>query len=129
MPVRSTVLIVDDDDDALGVTREVLERAGFDLVGARNGREALHVLTALGVLPSVIVLDVRMPVMDGRDVVRVLRSYSRLNTIPIILLSAYPADMDLARLCQAVVPKQDLHEKLVPTVRSFARGTYPPIEE
>ena len=122
-----TVLVVDDDEDAQRVTRAVLEEGGYKVVVARDGREAVQQLVTSGILPGAIVLDSVMPVMDGGAVVRVLRSYNRLATIPIILHSAYPVDPIVAALCQAVVPKHELHDKLLPTVRKFARGTFPPI--
>lgn len=111
------------------MSKALLERAGFEVAAARDGRDAIHILLASPSLPAAVVLDMRMPGMDGQEVLRVLRSYSRLAQLPIVLHSAYPPDWDALRLAQAFVRKQDTQSRLVPAVRACARGTVPPIAE
>ncbi len=83
----SSVLIVDDDLDGSEPVARYLRRAGHRVVCAPNGREALALLT--GALPDVVVLDVRMPEMDGMTFLGVLRSYLRWQDMPVVLLTAY----------------------------------------
>src|SRR3954454_8572244 len=84
----SSVLIVDDDLDGSEPVARFLRRAGYRVICAPNGREALALLT--GALPDVVLLDVRMPEMDGMTFLSVLRSYLRWQDMPVVLLTAYP---------------------------------------
>jgi CheY-like chemotaxis protein len=80
------VLIVDDDEDVRTLYSAVLEAAGYVPVTASNGREALAVARAT--LPSVILLDLMMPVMDGEAFRRAQLADDRLAPIPTICFSA-----------------------------------------
>ena len=71
MNARRRILIVDDDAQIRTMVRAVLERAGFDVTTARDGREAIALLTVDDF--DVVLLDVVMPVVDGLDVVDELR--------------------------------------------------------
>ena len=84
------VLVVDDDDairDALG---DVLAEAGFATLSARHGLDALVVLNELEEPPSLILLDLMMPVMDGWTFCEVRRRNGSLREIPVVSLSAVP---------------------------------------
>jgi CheY-like chemotaxis protein len=82
------VLIVDDDADCCEGQSKVLRIAGHEVHCAANGREALtHVINQL---PDVILLDLAMPVMDGASFLEVLRSYLRLQSLPVIVLTGLP---------------------------------------
>ena len=79
-------------------TRQPLDLVLLDYLhgdGARNGREAL--IAVATVMPDVIVLDVRMPEMNGMEFLQVIRSYLRWSNLPVILLTAYPDDLPLER--------------------------------
>ncbi|HUM13424.1 MAG TPA: response regulator transcription factor [Myxococcaceae bacterium] len=77
------VLVVDDDPDILDALSEILEVEGYEVLRARNGREALQRLEQ-GV-PDLVLLDLMMPLMDGWEFARSLGPSSRP---PIIVLSA-----------------------------------------
>jgi CheY-like chemotaxis protein len=84
----SFVLIVDDDVDVRESLTEALQDHGYTAIGASNGREALERLHASAALPCVILLDLMMPVMDGRQF-RVLQLQdAQLERIPVLILSA-----------------------------------------
>lgn len=80
------VLVVDDDDDFRGVTRRQLERAGFVVLEAREGAEALR--TAREQRPDVITLDLLMPGMNGWTLLRSLADDPDLSDIPAVVLSS-----------------------------------------
>ncbi|HTA18641.1 MAG TPA: response regulator [Polyangia bacterium] len=87
------ILVVEDDRDIRESLDEVLRDAGYAPVLAANGLEALqHLRTSA--LPSVIILDLMMPVMDGREFRAIQLGDERLRAIPTILLTAHakPAD-------------------------------------
>lgn len=92
------ILLVDDYDDARLSAREALEGAGYDVIEARHGQQALDFLVNRpdeGV--ALIVLDLQMPVMDGWQLLEVLRCYVRLSTIPVIIASAYDSHPEQLR--------------------------------
>lgn len=89
------LLIADDDEDILELLGLRLELAGYEVVRARHGDEALRL--ALERLPSLALLDVMMPGLDGYEVARRLRGDERTSAMPIILLTARAQASDLVR--------------------------------
>jgi CheY-like chemotaxis protein len=82
------VLVVEDDADFRDLLAGALRSAGYAAHAAPNGQEALIYLAGMTRLPVLVVMDMRMPVMDGRELLTVLRSYPRLASIPVLLISA-----------------------------------------
>jgi len=93
------VLIVDDDATNLKLAGDVLLAAGFRTLVARNGAEAV----ALGAehLPDVILMDLRLPDMDGAEAARILADGARTAAIPVVALSAVAFEGDTAWLTRA----------------------------
>lgn len=83
-----TVLLVDDEHAILDALSGILEDEGFRVVTAGNGREALARLEEGA--PDVALVDVMMPVMDGRELLREIQADARWRHIPIVLMSAVP---------------------------------------
>ena len=92
---RKLVLVADDDPDMLDLVTFRLDRAGFEVLQARDGQEALE--AALERTPDLCVLDVMMPRLDGYEVTRRLREESATRSVPIILLTARVQEADLQR--------------------------------
>jgi len=86
------VLIVEDDDDVRLMVRAAIERAGMEAVEARDGREGLRRFYETE--PGVVVLDIRMPELDGWQVLERIRE---LSDIPILVLSANDGELDKVR--------------------------------
>lgn len=80
------ILVVDDDVDTLRLVGLMLQRQGYAIVAASNGRQALTMATAE--LPDLIILDVMMPDMDGYEVTKQLRANPQTAGIPIIMFTA-----------------------------------------
>jgi DNA-binding response OmpR family regulator len=89
------ILIADDDPDILALVSFRLERAGYEVVQARNGEEAVQV--ALARRPDLAVLDVMMPRIDGYEATRRLRQHDETSRMPVILLTARVQEEDIAR--------------------------------
>ena len=89
------ILVADDDPDILALVSFRLERAGYAVVQALNGEEAVQV--ALARLPDLAVLDVMMPRIDGYEATRRLREHEETSRMPIILLTARVQEEDIAR--------------------------------
>lgn len=85
-PVLHTILVVDDDAGQRAVVSELLSARGYAVVVACDGQEAVELLQA-GLRPSVIVLDLTMPRMDGRAFLRHLRDAEH-STVPVLVTSA-----------------------------------------
>jgi CheY-like chemotaxis protein len=94
---RGRVLVVDDDPDVRERTREMISREGFQVIEARDGREALARLETEP--PDVILLDLLMPEMDGFAFLDELRKRDRLKELPVVVLTAKDlTEEDHARL-------------------------------
>jgi DNA-binding response OmpR family regulator len=92
---RPLVLVADDDPDILSLVAFRLERAGYEVVQATDGDDAVQL--ALERLPDLAILDVMMPRVDGYEATRRLREHAYTSRIPIILLTARVQEADVAR--------------------------------
>ena len=82
-----SILLVDDDADTRRTLREFLTSEGFLVHAARDGQHALYMLDRIEP-PDLILLDYKMPVMDGKQFLAVMRRIPLLQPIPVIILSA-----------------------------------------
>ena len=115
---RLRILVVEDDLAIRETLCELLQEEGYAVAGASNGAEALRLLSEEGE-PSLIVLDLMMPVMDGWAFRSAQRRDPRLARIPVLVLSAGHADGDrsLAGLgVQGFLPKPFDLDTFVDTV-------------
>jgi CheY-like chemotaxis protein len=90
-----TILVVDDDPDVREAISDVLVEEGYRVTGARNGREALEQLRD-HTRPSLILLDMMMPEMDGWRFRMELKKLPELASIPVVILSAHGNVRDAA---------------------------------
>jgi two-component system cell cycle response regulator DivK len=90
------VLIVDDNEKNVKLARDVLRAAGFRTLEAANGAEGMALADEH--LPSVILMDLRLPDMDGADAARKLANGPRTSAIPVVALSALALEGGVAWL-------------------------------
>jgi CheY-like chemotaxis protein len=111
------VLVADDVGDTRDMYVEALCEAGFRVVEARDGREAIEM--AVEALPDIIVMDYAMPRMDGAEAVRRLLENQRTQAIPVVMVSAYADELPrYARLtCAAFLGKPCGPEELARLLR------------
>jgi CheY-like chemotaxis protein len=113
------ILIVEDNVETRAVLRLILAMKGYETVTADDGLDALAYLRSGGV-PAVVVLDVRMPNMDGMSFQRVMRADPRWASIPVVIFSAFPpADAGGAI---AIVPKGNVDPDVLLGVIAGACG-------
>lgn len=115
-----TVLVVDDDSDMRFMLRLLLERGGYQVNEAGDGLAALHAIRVA--MPDLVLTDLKMPLMDGGELISKLRATDDTATMPIILITAYavlPATSDLA---DATIPKPFAPERVVETVTRLLGG-------
>ncbi len=119
--MKDTVLVVDDEIGALTLIGIMLERGGFDVVKAKDGRTALTALDKT--TPSLIILDVMMPGMSGIDLCAEIRKRPETTETPILILSARNDADSIMRGMEAgandYLPKPILHHDLVTKVRNM----------
>ena len=96
---RPRILVVDDDESARFVLRGYLEDAGYDVDCAVNGRAALDHLRE-GKPPALILLDLGMPEMDGREFLERQGQDAAIAGIPVVLLSGSPDLAESAAACK-----------------------------
>jgi CheY-like chemotaxis protein len=94
-----TILCVDDDEDDLSLLREAIETIdnNYDIVEAFNGVHALELLQQMqeiGSLPCLIVLDINMPKMDGKQTLAQIKKHEHLKEVPLILFSTSNNQLD-----------------------------------
>jgi DNA-binding response OmpR family regulator len=90
--MKDKILVVDDEPDALDLIQFNLKAAGYDVMTADDGAEAIK--KARTVQPALVVLDVMLPEVDGLEVCKVLRREPATASIPIIMLTAKAAEID-----------------------------------
>ncbi len=91
--VQDIILAIDDEEDILEVLRFAISKEGYQIECATSGREGLEI--ARRVHPSLIILDLMLPDVDGLDVCRQLKKEASTNAIPVIMLSAKGAEGDV----------------------------------
>jgi DNA-binding response OmpR family regulator len=92
---RPLILVADDDEDILALVAYRMEKAGYDVVTARDGERAVEL--ALERAPDLAIVDVMMPRADGYEVTRRLREDERTARMPIVLLTARVQEQDVQR--------------------------------
>jgi CheY-like chemotaxis protein len=112
------ILIVDDDLDIRELLAETLEDLGFSCVTAENGLQAANLARGMAAPPSMILLDLMMPIMDGYEFLEERKNDPALSGIPVAIVTAGHG-VDPSRLENAtpVIPKPIDVPKLVDVIR------------
>lgn len=91
MTVRHHILYAEDDPDDLLLVKQAFEaHPHINLVHAANGLDALQLLQEMlgqNYLPSLVILDINMPVMDGKEALSQIRAHEKLSHLPVVLFS------------------------------------------
>ena len=125
MTAAKTVLLVEDDFEIRDILQDLLEAEGYDVVPAGNGRQALQFLAenrANG--PKLVILDLMMPFIDGRQVLDVMQRDHALADIPVIVISAIGRETPAG--ASAFLKKPLSLQKLFETVRLYTGERDPP---
>jgi DNA-binding response OmpR family regulator len=84
--MNTPILVVDDDPNSLDIARTYLESRGYTVATALDGKEALAKLEQIR--PSIVLLDVMMPGMDGWEVARVIKNHPDFKDVRVVMLTA-----------------------------------------
>ena len=117
------ILVTEDVDDTRELMRLLLEHFGHEVETAANGKLALEAVARR--MPDLILMDLRMPVMDGFTATRLIRETPEAAAVPIIAVSAYVRDKvwhdkAIAAGCNDCIPKPVDHEKLQRLLAHYA---------
>jgi CheY-like chemotaxis protein len=85
--MNNRILIIEDNEQNLYMMRFLLEKSGFTIIGAEDGRKGIEM--ALTCKPLAILLDIQLPEMDGYAVAAALKTHSELDKVPIIAVTSY----------------------------------------
>ena len=121
--ITESVLIVEDDTAIAASLERFLDNAGYSTESAYNGREALDALQR-GLRPSVLLVDLMMPLMSGWELIERIQRDDTLSQIPVVVMTAYPKLVGEARLRNLNVPfveKPIRLERLLGIIRTVAR--------
>ncbi len=123
-PEKKRILVVDDEGDIVELIRYNLSKEGFEVLGARNGKEALGKISPA---PDLVILDIMMPVMDGFETCRRLKAQPASAMIPVVFLTASSNEVDevvgLELGADDYVQKPISPRTLVARVKSVLRRT------
>lgn len=87
-----TILLVEDEPDVVLMVRGRLVSWGYDVIVAANGQEAMEAVNRR--LPDLILSDLKMPILDGRELCRRLKANSQFSRIPVVLMTSSSGAME-----------------------------------
>jgi two-component system response regulator len=101
--MKPTILIIDDSEDDILLAKMVLAKIGREIGidTALNGEDGLAFLRGATVLPSLILLDLKMPKLNGIDVLRKIREDERMSRIPVVMVTHSELESDKEASCKA----------------------------
>jgi two-component system, cell cycle response regulator DivK len=97
--MNATLLIIEDNEQNFYLMRFLLEKNGFTVIGAENGRKGIEM--ALRHQPQAILLDIQLPEMDGYAVAAELKTHDKMEGVPIIAVTSYAMVGDRERILAA----------------------------
>jgi CheY-like chemotaxis protein len=97
--IKPKILVIEDNDQNLYLVTFLLEKKGFAVVAARNGRDGIQM--ACEQMPELILLDIQLPMMNGYEVARQLRRVDALKAVPIVAVTSYAMAGDREKVLEA----------------------------
>jgi two-component system cell cycle response regulator DivK len=115
------ILVVEDQEDNRQILRDLLSSAGYEMSEAENGVEALAAVARQR--PDLILMDIQLPIMDGYEATRRIKSDPKTRAIPIIVVTSYALSGDETKArevgCDAYVTKPYSPRALLAKIREF----------
>ncbi|QYR53040.1 response regulator transcription factor [Lysobacter soyae] len=119
------VLLIEDEEDVAFIIRFLLERNGFEVEHATEGRAAMARLRGDDPVPDVVLMDVMLPFHDGLEMLEVLRSRAAWADVPVLMLTAKAREGDIVRALELgaddYVTKPFLTDELLARIRRLLR--------
>lgn len=122
--MKITVLVIEDNEQNLYLTTFILEKHGYEVIQARDGQKGIEL--ANQVKPTLILLDIQLPVMDGYAIARELRSSPALADVPIVAVTSYAMVGDrehiLAAGCTGYIEKPINPDTFISEIEQYLPG-------
>ena len=97
---KPTVLMVEDEEDTASLLKFLLERASYEVVHAKGGRQAQELVDTIP-LPDIVLLDVMLPFLSGLQVLAYIRGNAAWEKVPIVMLTADGSEHDIKRALES----------------------------
>jgi CheY-like chemotaxis protein len=126
-PVSENVILIVEDDSAIRTSLAmILEFEGFETRVAENGLDGLHVLETEKTLPSLIILDIMMPIMDGWEFREAQKEHPDAAGVPVVVMTADIHAFEKATKmgAQGFIQKPLNVDHLIKTVSKFAKASH-----
>jgi len=121
--MSKTILVVEDQEDNRQILRDLLGSAGYEMIEADNGEDAIAMATAHR--PDLILMDIQLPILDGYEATRRIKGNPALRQIPIIAVTSYALSGDdvkaLEAGCDAYVTKPFDPAELLERIRGYVK--------
>jgi two-component system cell cycle response regulator DivK len=115
------ILVVEDQADNRRILHDLLTSAGYEIIEAENGQEALDVVARER--PNLILMDIQLPVLDGYEATRRIKADPELRAIPIIVITSYALSGDESKAraagCDAYVTKPFSPRAVLAKIREY----------
>jgi two-component system cell cycle response regulator DivK len=115
------ILVVEDQEDNMQILRDLLSSAGYEMIEAQDGEAAVRI--AVSERPDLILMDIQLPLLDGYEATRRIRTDPALRATPIIVITSYAlsGDEEKARAagCDGYVSKPYSPRQLLVKIREY----------
>ena len=115
------ILVVEDQEDNRQILRDLLDSAGFEMIEAQDGEQALVKVSEHR--PDLILMDIQLPLLDGYEATRRIKANPDLKSIPIIVVTSYALSGDEGKAraagCDAYVTKPYSPRQLLAKIREY----------
>ena len=117
------ILVVEDQEDNRRILHDLLTNAGYEIVQAENGEEAVKAAAAQR--PDLILMDIQLPLLDSYEATRRIKSDPALRAIPIIVVTSYALSGDESKAraagCDAYITKPYSPRAILAKIREYVR--------
>jgi two-component system cell cycle response regulator DivK len=115
------ILVVEDQEDNRRILNDLLTNAGYEIIQAGNGEEALRAAAAQR--PDLILMDIQLPLLDGYEATRRIKADPALRTIPVIVVTSYALSGDESKAraagCDAYITKPYSPRAILAKIREY----------
>jgi len=119
--MNKRILIIEDNEQNMYLLTFLLEKSGFEIIQARNGRDGID--NAARLQPELILLDIQLPIMDGYAVAKELKANESTRSIPIVAVTSYAMSGDRANIlaagCEGYIEKPINPDTFVDQITQF----------
>lgn len=108
MPLKETVLLIEDDHDIRVSFRQILENLGYFIYSVTNGKDALFLLERI-TPPKLVIVDLAMPIMNGEDFLKEKEAHPEHAKIPVLLVTCFKDRADKLNHYPHLIKPVDMH--------------------